>query len=292
MLKTFLDWLHALDQGTVLILIVILTLVVVALTVIALLVVDGIHKDQMEKVRNTSKRYRALLELNERYDFHENIKTFKDLHWNVSTKPKFDRFNFHQRFLEVLECDGASYAFLIQQADENRRTYKAYQEELWNLPDYVQNRTDYEVVVPLRRYQKYEEELCEEAELHPVTDIKFRVFVRYQSPAGRNIYNNYKFFSISDVLDMFDEIKEAREHRKTAEYQRSLMSESLRYDVLKRDGFRCTLCGRTAQDGVKLHVDHIKPIAKGGKTKMSNLRTLCDECNRGKSDKWDEYGDN
>ena len=70
------------------------------------------------------------------------------------------------------------------------------------------------------------------------------------------------------------------------------MSASLRYDVMKRDHFRCTICGRSADDGVTLHVDHIKPVSKGGKTEMSNLRTLCDYCNLGKSDKYDPNGMN
>ena len=65
------------------------------------------------------------------------------------------------------------------------------------------------------------------------------------------------------------------------------MSPSLRYEIMKRDGFRCVLCGREASDGVKLEVDHILPVSKGGKTVKSNLRTLCLECNRGKSNKYD-----
>lgn len=67
--------------------------------------------------------------------------------------------------------------------------------------------------------------------------------------------------------------------------QRRLMSDSLRYDVMKRDGFHCVLCGMSAKDGVRLHVDHIVPVSKGGMTEMSNLRTLCERCNLGKSDK-------
>lgn len=67
--------------------------------------------------------------------------------------------------------------------------------------------------------------------------------------------------------------------------QRRLMSDSLRYDVMHRDGFRCQICGATQKDGVKLHVDHIFPVSKGGKTEMSNLRTLCERCNMGKRDK-------
>lgn len=74
-------------------------------------------------------------------------------------------------------------------------------------------------------------------------------------------------------------------HKLMAAEQRRLMSASLRYDILVRDGFRCKICGASAQDGVKLHVDHIIPVSKGGKTEKSNLRTLCERCNLGKGDK-------
>ena len=66
------------------------------------------------------------------------------------------------------------------------------------------------------------------------------------------------------------------------------MTDSLRYDILWRDGYKCQICGITAKDGAKLHVDHIIPIAKGGKTVPDNLQTLCERCNLGKSDKY--YG--
>jgi hypothetical protein len=55
-----------------------------------------------------------------------------------------------------------------------------------------------------------------------------------------------------------------------------------RYLVLKRDGYRCVMCGATATEGAKLQVDHILPRSKGGKAVLDNLQTLCDRCNRGK----------
>ena len=64
--------------------------------------------------------------------------------------------------------------------------------------------------------------------------------------------------------------------------ERRKMTPRLRYTVLNRDGFKCVICGRTVEDGIKLHVDHIKPVSKGGLTVLDNLRTLCDECNKGK----------
>lgn len=82
-------------------------------------------------------------------------------------------------------------------------------------------------------------------------------------------------------------IREEREktlpaQRRFVQEQRRLMTDKLRYKVMERDGFRCQICGATQADGYKLHVDHIYPVSKGGKTEMSNLRTLCERCNMGK----------
>ena len=74
-------------------------------------------------------------------------------------------------------------------------------------------------------------------------------------------------------------------HKSFVAEQRRLMTDSLRYDVLRRDKFRCQICGATAKDGYRLHVDHIVPVSKGGKTELGNLRTLCERCNMGKGDK-------
>jgi 5-methylcytosine-specific restriction enzyme A len=59
------------------------------------------------------------------------------------------------------------------------------------------------------------------------------------------------------------------------------ISSSDRVSVLTRDGYRCGFCGRTSQQ-VELEVDHIIPFSKGGSNDLSNLQTLCFDCNRGK----------
>jgi hypothetical protein len=65
---------------------------------------------------------------------------------------------------------------------------------------------------------------------------------------------------------------------------RSALSLRLRYRVFERDNFKCKICGREAQNDLTLEIDHIVAIAKGGFDEMANLRTLCSDCNRGKSD--------
>ncbi len=69
-------------------------------------------------------------------------------------------------------------------------------------------------------------------------------------------------------------------------------SVGLRYMVLRRDHFRCVLCGNSpAKDlGCELHVDHIIPFVDGGPTTLENLRTLCLPCNLGKGRRLDSAG--
>jgi 5-methylcytosine-specific restriction endonuclease McrA len=69
--------------------------------------------------------------------------------------------------------------------------------------------------------------------------------------------------------------------------QRRLLTSKLRWRILERDDFRCILCGADAATdrNVRLDVDHIIAIARGGKTVPENLRTLCSRCNNGKGDR-------
>ena len=63
-----------------------------------------------------------------------------------------------------------------------------------------------------------------------------------------------------------------------------VVRHGLRMDVLVRDSCTCCICGRNPKThpGLVLHVDHIRPYAKGGKTVKENLQTTCEACNLGK----------
>lgn len=62
--------------------------------------------------------------------------------------------------------------------------------------------------------------------------------------------------------------------------------KSQRFRILKRDGYKCQICGRSPKDrdAVKLHVDHRVARARGGSNLDENLWCLCSDCNSGKSD--------
>ncbi|MCL5099991.1 MAG: HNH endonuclease [Candidatus Marsarchaeota archaeon] len=62
------------------------------------------------------------------------------------------------------------------------------------------------------------------------------------------------------------------------------MRTGIRFDVFRRDNFTCQYCGRKPPE-VELEVDHVIPRALGGSNDISNLKTACRECNRGKGKK-------
>ncbi len=62
----------------------------------------------------------------------------------------------------------------------------------------------------------------------------------------------------------------------------------LRFRVLSRDRFKCVLCGDhpARNPDCDLHVDHVVAWSRGGRTEMENLRTLCAQCNVGRSNRY------
>lgn len=63
--------------------------------------------------------------------------------------------------------------------------------------------------------------------------------------------------------------------------KRKGIPQKVRFEVFKRDSFKCQYCGRSAPD-VVLRADHIEPHSKGGSDDITNLITACQDCNSGK----------
>jgi len=49
--------------------------------------------------------------------------------------------------------------------------------------------------------------------------------------------------------------------------------------ILKRDDYKCVICGKGKKDGIELHIDHIKPKDFGGKAILENGQILCGQHN-------------
>lgn len=112
-----------------------------------------------------------------------------------------------------------------------------------------------------------------------------RLYVGYE-PSRRVVRKMGKYILDHGSLDGYRYY--TRYHHENSFYS-SDQWRSLRIKVLVNQGRKCCVCGRSASDGVKLHVDHIKPRSKHPELALveSNLQVLCEDCNLGKGNRYE-----
>lgn len=90
---------------------------------------------------------------------------------------------------------------------------------------------------------------------------------------------------LADVLAPVAKRAQKSDARLRPRGARRPIPDKLQWAVMERDQRRCKYRGVSVDDlgpGVSLEIDHIVPVALGGKTEMRNLWTACTLCNRGK----------
>ena len=91
------------------------------------------------------------------------------------------------------------------------------------------------------------------------------------------------FGHMCPVFFMSEPLTETKDLRKhTRRVPRDVM-----FKVVRRDGQICQKCFQPVPDD-QIEFDHMIPYAKGGATTADNLRLMCRDCNREKSDSLDD----
>ncbi len=257
--------------------------VLVVITV--LIVLRIIYIKTKEFVTQNSKILKQITLLSNNYFFYsiEQHHIHKKRQKSLSA---FRKINYSDELLHYVKSHRLYFEDQIKKATENAKKYEQYCAEF----DYICKTQKSNWNSELK--ERIEKKLIENSRLSPVCSIEIEIENVYISPGGRSRHYEPCFCSQQDIIRTFSQIQDQESFNSKKHEERSKMNDSLRYDILKRDGFKCTICGATPQDGAKLHVDHIVPISKGGKTTRNNLRTLCSRCNLGKRDKYDPNGIN
>lgn len=245
-------------------------------------------------VKKNSKCLNDIINYNYEQKF-KNIKNVFSFYTSCSSKKQFDNFNINSYIISLINDDKHFFINLINDISGNRRLYNVYSEHFnkilyythFNYKQVVQGK-----LISAKAFRNIEIRECNKHKLMPITDCFISIIVEYTSPQGRNHYEQKYQLNYSHIESYIDKCIQIEQHKETTKYQRSLMTDKVRYKIMRRDKFKCVLCGASQGDGVKLHVDHIIPVSKGGKTVESNLRTLCERCNLGKSDLYDPTGIN
>ena len=101
-----------------------------------------------------------------------------------------------------------------------------------------------------------------------INEIK-QLMIALRASAG-NAYIDREIDNSFIVNNIIDNVFDKR--------QRTLIPESVRNEVWRRDQGKCITCGSQ----INLEFDHIIPFSKGGSNTARNLQLLCESCNRRK----------
>lgn len=117
---------------------------------------------------------------------------------------------------------------------------------------------------------------------NPPSEISQSPYSRRFGSWTRALEAFVEWANAADVVPMSSITTSSQDNKRKTPRDPSLR---LRFRVLNRDNFTCCGCGRSpaTTPGTKLHIDHVTPWSKGGETVLENLRTLCSNCNIGKS---------
>lgn len=115
---------------------------------------------------------------------------------------------------------------------------------------------------------------------------RLRATVTYTSAKGQNSYARSLDWGFDQLRAGLREAQERRARQSTTQFlrqrERALVTDRVRMQIFRRDDFRCRMCGASGREGAELHVDHIVPVSRGGRSGLENLQALCKACNLGK----------
>lgn len=111
--------------------------------------------------------------------------------------------------------------------------------------------------------------------------------LQYISDGGNSSLTTEVILNIENLERFTKYLSDQIKWESSKKYQRALMTQALREKIKERDNYTCCHCGNSIyqEPNLLLEIDHITPIAKGGKTEEINLQTLCWKCNRNKGSK-------
>lgn len=255
--------------------------------ILPIIIYNFIIKKIITKENNTvielSSKIQKVLELNESYNFKEIKQNKRSITEREYSRKSLDRVTGTSIIKYHIENNIEDIRTDIENAIYNINLLERYAKDVEKilLCESINN-SEYSS----NKYKRIEKRVLKKI-IYKKEDflITLKIEVYYRSNGG-NVNDSRKGkYLFNDLVTIYNDWKNGNKFEETKKQERKIMNDDIRYNVLKRDNYSCQICGATAKDGAKLHVDHIIPVSKGEKTVMNNLQTLCERCNIGKSNK-------
>ena len=264
--------------------------ILIVISGIVFLIVYFDKKKYKNFVLNNSVALQQLNEINSRYNFNPHISY--DQTYVYDNEIFYDNVSCCDYLIYQLQYIQKKVREEIKNVEDNKQKYSNYVDEIKSIEKTGEFQSPTSKL-KLDRLIKTEKNIMSRKTLPaPVTQFTLTVTL-YCSQINGRIYNeksqtfsvdeiyallkklnnkNGKFFNDKDIWDAICRV------------ERGKVSNKIRFAIYNRDGYRCRMCGASGRFN-QLEIDHIIPIAKGGKTTYDNLQTLCHKCNVEKGDK-------
>lgn len=216
-------------------------------------------------------------------------------HYEFKSIPNFDMEHSYdnENFYGDISCqDYLTYQLVYIQKKvnaalkdtlDNKTLFDKYKKEVketcvmdqYDTPDLLKNRN---------RLIRFENILFGKQIKTPTISFSINVRLRLTNINGAYRGSKRDEFSPKEIKDIISKINQKRGNfylnndiwQSICRVERGKVTNRMRFAIYERDHYRCRKCGRKTND---LEVDHIIPIAKGGKSTFDNLQTLCHRCN-------------
>ncbi len=266
---------------------IICSILVIAIIILAVYcIIQNRYKDF---VLQNSVCLKQLNEVNSRYNFYPYV-SFDQSH-TYDNKNFYNTISCEDYLIYQLQFIRKKIFDQIDKVNSNKRLYSSYKNEVKNINQF--GKFDISTgKLKLDKLVGIEKKFIEKQTIQaPVTQFSLTVTLYCSTINGKIRGRKRENFSVDDVLTIIKRLS----NRRGAFYcdreiwdaicrvERGKVSNKMRFSIYARDGHRCCNCG-ISDRYAQLEIDHIIPIAKGGKTTYNNLQTLCHRCNVKKGD--------
>ena len=256
---------------------ILLIVIILAVVVLAICIFVKFYK---KYVLTNSEALNKLKELNEKYVFYEIPKL--EFINKYDNEIMYNEISVRDYLVYQLQFKAKEVKSSMERTRENQVNFSRYREDISSKCILGINTEN----VKLRfLFLLFERNLFKKYTLRP--QINYSIFVRLilTDINGKFKTTKYKIFSVEEIYDILYKLSKRNGNfylvpeiwESICRVERGKVSNKMRFSIYKRDNYRCKKCGRRTDD---LEIDHIFPIAKGGKSTYDNLQTLCRRCNK------------
>ncbi len=278
------------EQIRTLILLILLLHVVAGIVAFSVLI-NSLNAKYRKFVIEHSESLKQLDEINAAYRFNA-VKLF-DLRHSYDNENFFDTISTRDYLIYQLAHAQKEVIKSIKAAQANKELHEKYKEEIAEKCILGTFDTD-ELLSNEKKLLRTEARMFKQKTKQPITAFSIYVCLELTKINGVHRDSKCQTYYSPDVMKLIQRInnKSGDFYNDTGIWdaicrvERGKVSNRLRFAIYERDGNRCRKCGRRTGD---LEIDHIVPIAKGGKTTYDNLQTLCHRCNMQKGTRTEFY---